>query len=171
MTRPMKRLTFGAAVTASIVAATLYVAAQGPGGGFGGPGRGGPGRFGGRGLMGLGGPAIAGLERVGLTDAQKDQIKTIMQSHQDDMRSLATRERDARQALNNAITADVADEGLIRARSADVAAVEADMAVAQARIRGEILQILTADQQAQLKQFQSQMKQRAEQRGQGRRGN
>jgi periplasmic protein CpxP/Spy len=129
-----------------------------------GPGRGGPGRFGGPGgPMGPGGPAgIPGLERIGLSDAQKEQVTTIMQSHQADLKALGSRERTAREALNEAITADVANEGLIRARSADVAAVQADMAVAQARIRSEVLQILTPDQQAQLKQLQTQMKERQE---------
>jgi hypothetical protein len=47
--------------------------------------------------------------------------------------------------------------------------VEADMAVMHARIRSEILQILTPDQQAQLKQFQTQVKQRQEQMQQQRR--
>jgi Spy/CpxP family protein refolding chaperone len=40
------------------------------------------------------------------------------------------------------------------------------MAVARARIRAEILQVLTAEQQAQLKQMQAQMQRRAESRRQ-----
>jgi len=149
-------LTAGVALAAVLMAAAVS-AAQGSG-------RGGPGRFGGPGgPMGPRGPAgIPGLERVGLSDAQKEQLKTIMQSHQADLTALGSRERTAREALNDAITADVPNEGLIRARSADVAAVEADMAVSRARIRSEVLQILTPDQVAQLKQFQTQMKQRQE---------
>ncbi len=91
-----------------------------------------------------------------------------MLAHQSDLSSLASRERTARQALNDAIDGDVVDEGTIRARSADVAAAEADMAVMHARIRSEILQILTPDQQAQLKQFQTEMQQRQQQRQQRR---
>ena len=46
------------------------------------------------------------------------------------------------------MTADTFDEGLIRAR-APRSRRRADMAVAQARIHAEVLQILTAEQQAQ----------------------
>jgi Spy/CpxP family protein refolding chaperone len=150
--------------------------AQGPGGqppfrGRGGPG--GPGRFGGPGgppHLGPMGPAGIALNRLGLSDAQKDQAKAIMQAHQQDLKGLGDRERGAREALNAAVSADVMDEGAIRARAADVAAVEADSAVLQARIRAEVFQILTPDQQAQAKQMQTEMKQRLEerrQRGQG----
>ena len=174
-----KRTAFGigAILVPSFMAASLLAAAQNPGAGpgpFGGPGRpgrGGPGRFGGPGgppPMGPGGPAMAGLERLGLSETQKDQVKTIIESHRGEMNALATREMTAREALNDAITTDVADEGLIRARSGEVAAVEADMAVTQARVRSEILQILTPEQLAQLKAFQAQMKQRQDERRQRR---
>ena len=181
MTNTIKHIGLGVGITlvAGLMAAGAYAAGQdtsggqppfagrgpggrGPGGlGPGGPGRGG--RFGGPfGPMGPGGPAGMPLERLGLSDAQKDQAKTIMQSHQDEMKALAEREGPARTALGDAMSADVMDEATIRARSYDVAAVEADMAVAHARIRSEIFQILTADQQAQLKQMQSRLKQREE---------
>ena len=66
----------------------------------------------------------------------------------------------ARQALNEAITADTVDESLIRQRSTDVAAVEADVAVARAHAHAEVMQVLTADQKAQLKTMQAEMKNR-----------
>src|SRR5262249_1407046 len=98
------------------------------------------GRFGGPG--GPGGPAGLMLGSVNLTDAQKDQVRSIMQAHQPEMQTLGDKARAARGALQAAIAADAVDENAIRARSADVAAVDADMAVAQARLRGEIFQIL-----------------------------
>ncbi len=52
------------------------------------------------------------------------------------------------------------DESLIRQKSADVAAVDADMAVARAHAYTEVLQILTPDQKAQLKTMQAEMKKR-----------
>ena len=45
-----------------------------------------------------------------------------------------------------AVTADTIDEALIRQKSAEVAAVDADMAVARARAHAEVFQILTAEQ-------------------------
>jgi periplasmic protein CpxP/Spy len=87
----------------------------------------------------------------GSWDAQKDQIKTIADSHKDDWKSLADRARTAHGALNQAVTADTVDEALIRQRSADVAAVDADMAVARARVHTEVSQILTSEQKTKLK--------------------
>ena len=95
-----------------------------------------------------------------LTDAQKDQLKTIADSHKDDWKALADRGRAAHMALNQAVTADTIDENLIRQKSAEVGAVEADLAVARARARAEVFQILTAEQKAKLKE-------RAAQRGRG----
>lgn len=114
-----------------------------PGGRFGGPGRGGPG-----GPLGLPGPM---LERLNLSDAQKDQVKSIADAHRDDMKSIHERTMTAHQALDAAVIADVFDEAAIRSRSMEVAAVDADMAVLQARVRSEVFQVLTPEQQSQAK--------------------
>ena len=168
MIRTLKAVKLGAAAAAlaavaTVAAASVYVNAQntsgqdpaaerrGPGrgpGGAGGLGRlGGPGRGGpiGRGMLAL------PIERLDLTDAQRQQVRTVMQSHDDDLRALNERARAAHQALQAAVVADVVDEGAIRARSADVGSVEADLAIARARIRSEVLQLLTPEQRAKAK--------------------
>jgi Spy/CpxP family protein refolding chaperone len=89
--------------------------------------------------------------RLGLTDAQKDQIKAAAQSHSDEWKALAQRAVTARQALHQAIAADTIDEAAIRQRSAEVAAVEADIAVARARSRAEMFKVLTPEQQEKAK--------------------
>ena len=83
-----------------------------------------------------------------LTDAQHDQLKTIADSHKDDWKALAERGRAAHMALNQAVMADTIDEALIRQKSSEAAAVEADLAVARARAQAEVFQILTAEQNA-----------------------
>ena len=88
---------------------------------------------------------------INLTDAQKDQVKAIADAHKDEWTSLADRERTAHEALNDLVTADAIDEAAIRQTSAEVAAVDADAAVARARAHAEVFEILTADQKAQLK--------------------
>ena len=125
----------------------------------GGPGRGGP-----MGMLPMLGP------RLGLTDTQRDQIKNIAASRRGEWKALADRTMAAHQALNEAVTADAIDESLIHQRSADVAAVEADVAIARAHAHAEILQLLTADQKAQLKAMQSEMKNRMKNRQEARRG-
>jgi periplasmic protein CpxP/Spy len=151
------------AVTVGLVAGG-YVSAQNtnrPRGPFA-EGRGGPG-----GPMGALGPMIAA--HLNLTDAQKDQVKGIMDSHRDESRALGDRAMKARQALQAAVMADAVDEGLIRTRAAELATIESDLAVARARIHAEIFRILTPDQQAQAREAVSQMQQHQSQRG-GRRG-
>jgi Spy/CpxP family protein refolding chaperone len=130
-------------------------AGQGPGGpggrgGFGGPGRGGPGGPGRMGGPGRGGPMGAAglpLQQLDLTSAQKEQVQSIMQSHESELRTLGERAMAAHEALEAASTTGTLDEGLVRTKAVDVAAVESDMAVAHARIYSEIFQILTPEQQ------------------------
>jgi len=167
MTSTVKRMALGAAGTLVVlgVGAGVFVRAQdqntnpgphpfmGRGMGPGWPGgRGGPG--GPMGMLPMLGRAIE------LTDAQKDQIKTIADSHKEEWKALADRGRAAHEALASAVTADVVDDALIRQKSAEVAAVDADMAVARAHAHAEVLQILTAEQKAKLKTMQAEMKTR-----------
>jgi Spy/CpxP family protein refolding chaperone len=120
-------------------------------------GRGGPMGFGGpMGMFGFLGPDL------NLTDAQKQQIKNIAESHKAEWQAFGERAKAAHQGLAAAINADTIDEGLIRAKHAEVAAVEADMAVAAARARAEIWPILTPEQQAKVREHQN------EPRGRGR---
>ena len=88
------------------------------------------------------------LGRLDSTDLQREQVGTVMQSHGAELKALVDRAFAAHEALHAAIGADPIDEGTIRARSGDVAAVQADMAVARARIRAEVFQVLTPEQRA-----------------------
>ena len=164
MTATVKRLalTLGAGLLATGIGAGAFVHAQDGNTdrqppfrrGAGPDGRGGPGRFGGpggpMGLLPMFGP------RLGLSDTQRDQIKAIAEAHKEDWKALADRGRAAHQALDQAITANTINEAVIRQKSAEVAAVDADLAVARAHAFSEALQILTTDQKAQLKTMQAQ---------------
>ena len=161
-----KRLVLGVATGVLVlgVGAGVYATAQNTnqdprpfsrGGRMGGPG----------GPMGML-PMLA--RELNLTDAQKAQIKTIADSHRDEWKALGDRARTAHEALQQAVTADTVDEGLIRQRSAEVAAVEADMAVARARAHAEVFQLLTPEQKTQAKTLQSQVQERMKERRAGR---
>ena len=129
--------------------------AQGP---FNGRGRGGgPGG----GAMGL----LPMLGRLELSDTQRDTIKSIAQSHSEEWKGLFDRERKAREAVQAAVSADSFDEAGVRQRVLELSTVEADVAVARARARQEVLQVLNADQKARLKTFES-----SRPEGRGRRG-
>ena len=152
MTRTYTRVVLG--VAAVLVAAGVYASAQDQNTNqprrpfMGGPG---PGRFGGPdGGMGL----LPMLPReLNLTDSQREQVRSIAMSHRDEWKALADRARPAHEALMAAVMADSIDEGLIRAKSAEVANVEADMHVARAHAFAEVARILTADQKAKLKEL------------------
>jgi Spy/CpxP family protein refolding chaperone len=154
-----------AALAASFGAGTYVVAQntapQDPGlerRGPGGPG--GPGRVGGPGGRGGGPLAPMFLRRLNLTDAQRDQVKAIVDGAQAETRAVAERARAAHQALNEAVTAETFNEGLVRTRAEAVAAIDAEMAVARARVYSQVFQILTPEQKAEVGKMQAEMKQR-----------
>jgi periplasmic protein CpxP/Spy len=105
----------------------------------------------------MGGPrGILGpiaLERLGLSESQQAQVKAVIQSHDSELKGLHDRAFAARQALQASVMADSVDENTIRAKSADVAAVEADLAVIQARVRAEVFQLLTPEQRTKAKEM------------------
>jgi protein CpxP len=164
----MKSMTrIGAALGAAILtvgvgAAAIAVAGgqQGPGierrgpDGFFGFGQGGPGGRGRMGGPGRGGP-LAGLplRQLNLSDAQREQVRAITESHQAEMKAVGDRAMTARQALHAATTSPSFDEGAVRARAAELAAVEADIAVFRARLFADVFQILTPEQQAKVKEL------------------
>jgi protein CpxP len=100
------------------------------------------------------------LARHNLTDAQREQVKSILESRRESTQALAQRARTAHEALNAAITADAFNEGLIRSRAAEAASVDAELAVERGRVHADVLQILTAEQKAQLKELQAQRPER-----------
>lgn len=118
-------------------------------------GPGGPG-FGPGGPMGLLGPIGRGLRELDLSDAQREQLRGVMTAHADELKAIGDRLRQAHQNLDALITGDTADESAIRARSAEVAAVQADAAVLRARMHQEAVSLLTAEQQTRLKELRAQ---------------
>ena len=93
------------------------------------------------------------IQRLGLTDAQREQVRSIVDARAEEFRALGERARDARRALQDAIAADPVNDATIRQKSADLALVEADLAVAGAHARAEVIKVLTAEQREQLKKF------------------
>lgn len=143
--------------------AALSVGVLHAGQGFGpGPGRGMRGGPGGPG--GPGGEILRGLGRLDLTDAQREQVRTVLQQHRAEFDALRERGRTAREALGQAMALETVDEALIRERHAAVAAVEADGAVLGARVRAEVFQILTPEQQQKARDARAEMQKRMQER-------
>ncbi|WP_396627375.1 Spy/CpxP family protein refolding chaperone [Luteitalea sp.] len=164
------------AVALTLGLASAAMAQPGPGGPGGpdGPGRGG---------RGPGGPMMGGplggllglhpdlpLPALNLTDAQEEQVRTIMQGHRDAGRALMQRAQASMDALRTA-TAGTIDEGAAAQQGQALGAVIADAAVLRGRVRSEVWAILTPEQQAEATKIQaerqarqSQMRQRLQQR-------
>ena len=117
-----------------------------------GPQRRGPG-FGGqmRGPGGMGGE-FRGLD---LTDDQRAQLRKIREARQSEFKATGEKLRAARQGMRALLDADTISESAIRAKSQEVAAAEAEVAILNARVRAESMQILTSEQQAKLKELRT----------------
>lgn len=148
----------------ALLAGGFVYAQRGPDGphGFGGP------RFG-RGFDG-GGP----FSELNLSQEQRDQVRAIFNRHRPDFEAAGEKVQAARSAQHTSVEAVPFDESEIRARTADVANAETDMSVLRARVHNEVFQVLTPDQQDQLKEFkaerQKKMGERRENRRQSRQG-
>jgi Spy/CpxP family protein refolding chaperone len=152
---------------AALLAAGLGTAAlaQGP-----------EGRRGGRGF-GMHGRAGFPLGQLGLTDAQQQQVRDVMQKHREDIRAAAAKLREAQRAQREAVDAVPVNEGLIRSTSQALADAQTELALAQARSRSEVWTLLTPEQQEKakalraerenrMKERRERMEQRRQQRGQ-----
>jgi protein CpxP len=128
--------------------------------GPGGPGVGGP-------MRGGFGPEFRGLD---ITEDQRLQLRKIREARQNEFKAAGEKLRAARNGMRQLLTADSINESAIRSKAAEVATAEAEMAILNARVRQESLQILTSEQQQKLKEFREQrgvqMKQRRGPRGQ-----
>ena len=107
------------------------------------------GRMAHRGPGGPGGPGTLGipLGRLGLTDAQREQVQQVTEQNRDAGQAAGERVRAAREALDTAVGAEVFNEGAIRAAAGELGAAEADAAVQRAYTRSQIWQLLTPAQQ------------------------
>ena len=145
-------------VIASVLAlllcgATIFAYAQGPGGeGFGRRGHG---------YMGF-------LAReLNLTDAQKAQVKTIMQANKAGMKTVMQQLAQNRAAMLAATANGAYDPVKIQSLATQRAQLEATMIVNRESIRHQVYtQVLTADQEAKAEQLRAQQINRINERQQ-----
>ncbi len=109
------------------------------------------------------------LHRLDLTDEQKASVKALFESHRDAMQAERDTLREARQALRLETQSETFNESAIRELSVKVHAIETDMAVARASLHNQILQLLTDEQQAELKEMRAERQERMQDRRDGQR--
>jgi len=136
-------------MAAVLALGTATLLAQAPGG-FepgqrGGPGRGGPGRGGAPGIL-------PGLNRIDLTDAQRDQVRAIMETERQ-TGNPGEKLAQAEHALNAALLADAPDAQAIETAKASVNAAQAAALDRRVELMQKVAQILTPAQRQELAQM------------------
>jgi Spy/CpxP family protein refolding chaperone len=102
---------------------------------------------------------------VDLTDAQREQVQSIVQSHRAEFDTVGQALRDAHRAFAEATRTATVDESTVRTRSTALAAAMADEALLRAKVRSEVHAILTAEQQQQLAEREAAMQKRRQEQG------
>ena len=146
-----KTLILLASVTLAIAAST---ASAGPHRGHGGP-HGGPGDGMGMGMgMGMLFHVARHIERVadelGVTDAQRDEIRSILDGAREQARPMADALRDNRQALMDASAPESYDDALVAQLADAQGDLISQMIVLKSRTRANVLTVLTPEQRTQL---------------------
>ena len=139
----MKRtrvVAFAAILVGALVAGTAIAQVPDRDGGR----RGGPGRFG-----PFGPDAGLPLRALNLTDAQQQQIRSLVEQRREQQQEVMTRLHDAMEAQRKAVDATPVDEQAIRSTTQALVEAQTEVAIQHARLRSEIFALLTPEQQAQ----------------------
>ena len=92
---------------------------------------------------------------LGMSGQQKQDVKEIFVKVRPQTEPLMKQLKTERRALRTVIQADAIDDSAIRAQSARVAAVEADLAVQKAHVAQQVRAILTPEQVQKFKELQA----------------
>ena len=90
-----------------------------------------------------------------LTSAQQDQIKAIWTKEKPAIEPLMQQMRQSHVAMSKLETSDTFNEAQVRAAASQQAQVITELLVQKARIKSEMVQVLTADQKAKLVDLQA----------------
>lgn len=93
------------------------------------------------------------LERLNLTDAQKDEIASILSKHKDERAALKDKFDKAMENLWKMMSDDSSTEGQVRAAWRKVSSVREDMLVLRHKVKQEVFKVLTPQQQKEIKEM------------------
>lgn len=91
---------------------------------------------------------------LAVTDEQRTQIKTVVQSHKKEIATVASDVVKQRRVLRDAVLAEKPDETAIRAAANNLGQSIGDAAVLASKVAGEVRPILTPEQIEKIKKFQ-----------------
>ena len=101
-------------------------------------------------------------KQLNLTDDQKTQMKAVMQKEHTNLKPLMQQEHQIDLQLRQYVEGSF-DQAKVQALAAQKAQIQAQLTVAQTRIHNELYQMLTPDQQSQLKQMEAKHEARMQQ--------
>ena len=101
---------------------------------------------------------------LGLSEDQKSQIHSIRSSERTTMRPLMQQEATLHAQLRQITETAAFNQAQVQALATQMAQIQAQMTVARAQIEWKVFNVLTADQQSKLVQFQQQMDQKRQSR-------
>ncbi len=152
----MKLMVVASVMALLLCGASMVAYAQGPGPGSKGHGWGGPGGGPGMGMM---------LHELNLTDAQKAQVKTIMQANHATMKTVMQQMEQNRAAMLAATANGAYDAAQIQTLANQQAQLQSAMIVNREAVQHQIYtQVLTTDQQAKAEQMRTEQITRINQR-------
>ncbi|HKH98283.1 MAG TPA: Spy/CpxP family protein refolding chaperone [Candidatus Sulfotelmatobacter sp.] len=91
---------------------------------------------------------------LNLSDAQQTQMKAVLQKEHPAMKPLFRQSRQIERQLRQYVEGTY-DEAKVRALATQKAQVEVELTVQKTRIHNELFQVLTADQQAKMKELEA----------------
>jgi Spy/CpxP family protein refolding chaperone len=106
------------------------------------------------------------LKELNLTDDQKTQVKSVMQKEHANMKPLMQQFHQLEQQLKQ-YSEGTYDQPKVQALITQQSQTLVNLMVEMTKVHNEIYQVLTSDQQAQLKQIEAQHQQRMQQHEQG----
>ena len=99
------------------------------------------------------------VNKLGLTDTQKAQVKAIFQANKEVVKPIYTNLRAERKNLQVLLHANTVDETAIRAETAKISGIQADLNVNRAKVGIQFRAILTPEQLAILKTLHKKVQQ------------
>jgi Spy/CpxP family protein refolding chaperone len=89
------------------------------------------------------------LGQLNLTEQQQEQFRTLRDQHREQARTAEARLNAARTGQRHALETLPVDEALIRSTTQELVEAQTELAIHQARLRGELFALLTPAQQAE----------------------
>jgi periplasmic protein CpxP/Spy len=121
--------------------------------------------FGKRGHHGRGGGGGMMLRGLDLTDAQKAQVKEIMEASRAKVQPIRESMKANRQKLNETTANGAFNETQVQSLATEQANLSAQLLVERTRVKSQIFALLTPEQKAKAAELKSQMKERSKGKG------